>query len=106
LKHLRGKVVVVWEGGGNHQGPVIRDSLRRNRRPTLERLPAYAPDLNPVEAVWSWLKYGQLANFVPDGVSELDNEVIGRLLASKVDPGLLRVLWDRSDLPFPRDPKR
>jgi len=105
LKHLRGKVVVVWDGGGNHKGPAIRAFLRRNTRLTLERLPAYAPDLNPVEAVWSWLKYGQLANFVPDGVSDLDDEVIDRLLDLEADPGLLRVLWERSHLPFPQKPK-
>ena len=101
LKHLRGNVVVVWDGGGNHKGPAIRAFLKRNRRLTLERLPAYAPDLNPVEAVWSWLKYGRLANFVPDGIPELDDEVIERLVELKLDPGLLRNLWEASDLPFP-----
>jgi transposase len=40
---------------------VIREFLRRNTRLRLERLPAYAPDLNPVEFVWSWLKWGRLA---------------------------------------------
>jgi putative transposase len=30
LKHLRGKVVVVWDGGSNHQGAVIREFLKRN----------------------------------------------------------------------------
>ena len=104
LAHLRGNVVVVWDGGGNHKGPAVRDLLRLNGRLTLERLPAYSPDLNPVEAVWSWLKYGQLANYVPAGVDELDDEVIDRLVALKFDPGLLRVLWQRSGLPFPKKP--
>lgn len=102
LAHLRGKVVVVWDGGPNHRGPLIREFLRRNKRLTLERLPAYAPDLNPVESVWSWLKYGQLANFVPDGIPELDGEVVDRLVELKCEPGLLRALWGRSGLPFPR----
>jgi hypothetical protein len=101
LRHLRGKVVVVWDGGGNHKGPAIRAFLRRNRRLTLERLPAYAPDLNPVEAVWSWLKYGQLANYVPDDIPGRDDEVIERLVGLKFAPDLLRALWDGSDLPFP-----
>ena len=101
LKHLRGKVVVVWDGGSNHKGPLIRAFLKRNKRFTLERLPAYAPDLNPVEVVWSWLKYGQLANYVPDGVGGLDNEILDRLIELKCDPDLLRKLWDGSDLPFP-----
>ena len=27
LRHLRGKVV-VWDGGGNHKGPLVREFLR------------------------------------------------------------------------------
>jgi transposase len=102
LRHLRGKVVVVWDRGGNHKGPEVRKFLRRNKRLTLEMLPAWAPDLNPVEAVWSWLKYGELANFVPDDLDHLDDEVIDRLIELKFDPDLLRGLWDASDLPFPK----
>lgn len=104
LKHLRGPVVVVWDGGSNHKGPVIRKFLARNKRLHLERLPPYAPELNPVEVVWSWLKYGELANYVPAGVAELDWEVFERLLELKYEPGLLRALWDRSELPFPVKP--
>lgn len=101
LRHLRGKVIVVWDGGTNHKGPVVRAFLQRNRRLWLERLPAYCPDLNPVEAVWGWLKYGQLANYVPPDVDALDWEVLDRLVELKHTPTLLRALWDASDLPFP-----
>lgn len=101
LKHLRGRVVVVWDGGPNHKGPAMREFLRRNRRLRLERLPAYSPHLNPVEAVWSWLKYGQLANFVPNGLVDLDDRILDRLIELRLDPALLRQLWDASDLPFP-----
>jgi len=101
LTHLRGKVVVVWDGGSNHKGPVVRAFLRRFRRVRLERLPAYAPDLNPVEAVWSWLKYGRLANFVPADVHDLDGWVTDDLVELKHEPALLRALWAGSELPFP-----
>lgn len=101
LRHLRGKVIVVWDGGTNHQGEAIRALLRRNRRLRLERLPAYSPHLNPVEAVWSWLKYAKLANFVPDDVQELDDWVVEHLVPLKCDPSLLRRLWEGSELPFP-----
>ena len=101
LKHLRGKVVVVWDGGPNHKGPAMREFLRRNRRLRLERLPAYSPHLNPVEAVRSWLKYGQLANFVPTGLTDLDDRILDRLIELGLDPRLLRQLWDASELPFP-----
>jgi transposase len=102
LQHLRGKVVVVWDRGGNHKGPIIRKFLSKNRRLTLEMLPPWAPELNPVEGVWSWLKYGELANLVPDDTDELDDEIIERLITLKFDPDLLRALWNRSTLPFPK----
>ena len=106
LKHLRGKVLVVWDGGPNHKGPAMREFLRRNRRLRLERLPAYSPHLNPVEAVWSWLKYGRLANFVPKGIADLDDRVLEFLIELRLNPALLRQLWDGSELPFPVPLKR
>src|SRR5205823_4046570 len=55
LGHLRGRVIVVWDGGSNHKGPLIRQLLARYPRLHLEPLPAYAPQLNPVEFIWSYL---------------------------------------------------
>jgi hypothetical protein len=102
LRHLRGKVIVVWDGGSNHKGPLIREVLRRFPRLHLERLPGYAPDLNPVEMLWSYLKYGLMANFVPRHVGHLDRVVTGHLGAVRSEPTLLRSLWAGSKLPFPR----
>lgn len=101
LKHLRGNVIAVWDRGGNHKGPIIREFLKKNRRLHLEMLPPWAPDLNPVEDVWSWLKYGELANFTPEGIPKLDDAVIDRLIQIKFDPELLKALWNRCELPFP-----
>ena len=57
-----------------------------------------------MKAVWSWLKYGQLANFVPDTLTDLDDWAIEYLVELKHNPALLRALWERSDLPFPAVP--
>ena len=106
LRHLRGKVVVIWDGGSNHKGPVIRKFLKRNRRLELVRLPAYSPDLNPMEVVWSWLKWGRLANFAPEGLPELEEWAIEYLMDLKFDSGLWKALWERSDLPVPTTPQK
>jgi putative transposase len=101
LKHLRGPVIVVWDRGSNHKGPLIRKFLAKSRRLHLEMLPAWAPDHNPAEPVWSWLKWGVLANFTPEGVEDLNDAVIERLVELKHDPRLLKSLWHRCELPFP-----
>ena len=66
LQDLAGRFVVVWDGGPMHKGDPIRD-LRSHfaDRLGLERLPPCAPMLNPVEPLWSWLKWERLSNFAP-----------------------------------------
>jgi transposase len=101
LRHLHGKVTVVWDGGNKHKGPLMREFVKRKRRLRLERRPAYSLHLNPAEAVWSWLKYGKLANFVPDDVAEVKRWVGEFHSELKFDPGLRRWLWEGSERPFP-----
>ena len=55
-----------------HKGEPIRELLRQHAGHLhLERLPTYAPMLNPVEQLWSWLKYSRLSNFAPTDLTEL-----------------------------------
>jgi putative transposase len=100
LGRLRGKVIVLWDGGSNHKGPLVRELLRRFPRLHLERLPAYAPDHNPVEMIWSYLKHGLMANFVPRHVRHLDQVIRGHLVDLARHHGLIRSLWAGSKLPF------
>ena len=53
LRHLRGPVIVIWGYGKPHKDESIRELCRRFPRLHLERFPAYAPELNPDEGVWS-----------------------------------------------------
>jgi hypothetical protein len=48
---------------------------------TVQWLPAYAPDLNPVEAMRSCTKYGDLANYVPGDLEELEDAAIDSLIS-------------------------
>ena len=100
LKHLRGRVIVVWDGGSNHKGPLVRALCARHLRLHLERLPAYAPDLNPVEQLWSHLKDGRLPNFVSASLAQLDHTVRAHLQGIGQTPALLKALWRGSKLPF------
>lgn len=100
LRHLRGKVIVIWDGGSNHKGPLVREFLAQYPRLHLKRLPGYAPDLNQVEMIWSHLKYGLPANFLPRHVQHLDTVVNEHLEGIDADAALIQSLWKGSRLPF------
>jgi transposase len=102
LRALPRRLVVLWDGGSMHRGDPIRSCVERFApRLTLERLPAYAPMLNPVERAWRWLKYGRLANFAPTDARHLDRAIRDALDAVADDQGYLRSFWHTSELPWP-----
>ncbi len=64
LQHIDGKLTVIWDGLPAHRGQVVKEFLRDGAagRIHLERLPGYAPELNPDEGVWKHLKVVELKN--------------------------------------------
>ena len=101
VRSLAGRFVVVWDGGSVHKGDPIRDLEDGfGDRLTLERLPPYAPELNPVEFLWGWLKYSRLNNFAPRDAVHLDDRVVAELAAIRSDQALLRSFVQASDLPI------
>ena len=102
LRHLRGKIILVWDRAPFHRGPGIRQLLSRTRRLWLEQLPPYAPDLNPVEPLWSWLKWGQFANYAADSAEWIDINLRQKLRAIHRRSKRLRSFFDASELPFPK----
>ena len=104
LTKLRGqRLIVLWDGGTMHKGMPIRALLAKHPgRLSLERLPAYAPMLNPVEALWSWLKDGRLCNFAPHDAHELDARIAAELRSIQRSQPQLRNLFHASQLPLPR----
>jgi transposase len=77
LEGLRGflggqKATLLWDGLPAHRSKVMRAWLRCQRSWLMvEPLPGYAPDLNPVEALWANLKGVELANLVGDTLDEV-----------------------------------
>jgi transposase len=68
---------------------------------TVEWLPPYAPDLNPVEAVWNHTKYADLPNCVPEDACELYDLVADSLNDQHFRSPLLRSFFRRAKLKLP-----
>lgn len=66
-QHHRGPLVVLWDGVNPHRSRETHAFASEQPWLTLIRLPAYAPELNPVEGAWSWFKRTVAGNFCPDG---------------------------------------
>jgi transposase len=81
LKHLLrlipGKLLVIWDGAPIHKGQVIRDFLAAGgaKRIRLERLPGYAPELNPDDGIWNYLKHVELPNVCCYDLPQLRHEL-------------------------------
>lgn len=69
-RHTKRPIIVVWDRLNGHRAAEVAAYCKRHRI-QLELLPAYAPELNPVEYAWSYLKTKPLANFAPRELSEL-----------------------------------
>jgi hypothetical protein len=66
------KATLLWDGLPAHRSRAMGAWLRRQRSwLVVEPLPAYAPELNPVEALWSSLKGVELANLAGEGLQEV-----------------------------------
>jgi transposase len=76
-RHFRGqRVVLIWDGLGAHRSHRMTTYLGVQRAWLhVERLPAYAPDLNPVELLWGNLKTRELANLCPADIGALRHPV-------------------------------
>ncbi len=77
------KVTIIWDGLPSHRSKLMKAYVASQRRwLVVERLPAYAPDLNPVELLWGNLKGTELVNFCPATLDEA---------ATAADAGLQRI---------------
>lgn len=77
LQHICGKLLVIWDGAPIHRSKVVKQFLSDGgaERIWLEPLPAYAPELNPVEGIWRYLKRVGLRNVCCRTLAELRYEL-------------------------------
>ena len=76
-REFRGRrITLVWDGLPSHKSGPMQAYLRTQRSwLTVERLPGYAPDLNPAELVWGNVKGRELANLCADNLGEVEREL-------------------------------
>jgi len=90
LKHFPRGIILVIDRWMVHRSGIGKLKARFGGRVDVEWLPAYAPELNPVEQIWNHSKYSQLANLICDNVGHLAQAVQDSLQIQSQQPHLLR----------------
>lgn len=90
LLHFPKGVILVIDRWMVHRSGARRLKERFGKRIDVEWLPAYAPELNPVEQIWNYSKYSQLANFIPDDIEHLADTLDASLSNQAMQQNLLR----------------
>lgn len=85
---LGGPIVLVWDNLNTHRSAAMRALIATRSWLTVIRLPAYAPELNPVEAVWSHLKR-TLVNLATTTLDGLVRLIKTRLKKMQYRPALI-----------------
>jgi transposase len=101
-RHFRGqRVVLIWDGLGAHTSGRMRAYLTAQRCwLQVERLPAYAPELNPVELLWGNLKARELANLCPAELGALRPPVRSGCARLRREPALAFAFLQHTGIGF------
>ena len=99
-RHVRGrKVILLWDRLPAHRGGQVQAWIGQQASwLTMEYLPPYAPELNPVEYFWSHLSRTDMAQFVGEDLPAVRRQA--RKAASRVRhrPGLGKAFLRHSGL--------
>ena len=99
LRHLRRPLLILWDSSRPHRSDLVRDYVRSTAgRIQLHFLPGYAPELNPVEFLWGWLKRHALANFCAEHFADLQRTTRGRLKSAQQRSVIIASCWQQAAL--------
>lgn len=92
LRHIEGKLLVIWDGAPIHRSEVIKGFLVDGgaQRIQLEQLPGYAPELNAAEGLWRYLKRVELRNLCCANLRGLQEELRRAVARLRQKPEIIR----------------
>ena len=98
-RHLPGKLMIIWDGAPIHRSGLVKNYVvSTRRRIVMERLPAYAPELNPVEYIWGHLKTHEIANLIATKAWELSFEATAALRRMRRRTSIIIACYKQADL--------
>lgn len=98
-RHVKGTLLLLWDGLGAHTSGKTKNFLKTQRHwLRIRRFPAYTPELNPVEYLWSCGKNKDFAHLYVDTVADLDTHIRKYKRRIRRNPNLLTGFLKKSSL--------
>ncbi len=89
-QQVQGPVVLLWDGLPAHRSKRVQAHIQANSDwLSVVRFPGYAPELNPVEYLWSSIKGKHVANACPDTLEQLQRPLLAAHAQIQEDESLL-----------------
>lgn len=100
LRVAKRRLIIVWDRASIHvRNAAMKDFLDKNKsRIEAHPLPAYAPELNPVEPFNGQLKVHELKNAMPKDTKDLHAKVRKKARKIQRNRGLVKSFWGRTPL--------
>ena len=99
LRHLSGKILIIWDGAPIHRSLLVKNYVASTKgRLVVQRLPAYAPELNPVEYMWGHLKNHEIANLIVTKAWELSFEATAALRRMRRRQQIIAACYTQAEL--------
>jgi transposase len=95
---IRGPITLLWDAIPIHLAAPVKHFLHHHQTIVTELFPRYAPDLNPVDKIWFYVKFDCLPNFAPLHLSDLRGQVQRELRRLRHQPKILKSLFQMTNL--------
>jgi len=98
-RHIQTPLLIVWDRLPAHRSKLVKEYLDSSSGLIeVDYLPAYAPELNPVEYIWAYWKQHELPNFCPKDYWQLGETARRSLRRMRRRPRLVPSFWKQASL--------
>lgn len=93
------KLLIIWDRLQAHRSRLVREHVDAQRGElVLEYLPPYAPELNPVERIWGYLKHHAMPNYCGQNLKDVARRASSNLRSMQRRPRLIAAFWKQAEL--------
>jgi transposase len=99
LRHLQVPLLILWDGAAIHRSKLVKEFVATTQgRLEIAALPAYAPELNPVEYLWAHLKEHEIGNLIVRHAWELSRDATAALRRMRRRPKIILACFAQAEL--------